>query len=88
MSSFTARLELNTQAADVAAVVDQLADFHAAASHSPLGRVDSVITVQAEGLGHATITALGVVTDATGYEVVSVGVLPTDDVGRPARTGP
>lgn len=77
---FIARLELDIRVADVDAVVDQLCDFNPAASRTLRDRVQITITVRAEGLAHAAITALGVATDTTGHEVLSVQVEPTGKV--------
>ena len=60
-------------------ILDALLDYHPALARSPRGTVVAIITLSAESLRQATITALAVCERATGREVCAVEVMTTAD---------
>lgn len=85
MPSWTARLELDTRAADLDVLVDALADYEANAAHTLWGRAEVVITVPGDNLRQAITTALAVAAGSTGFDVFAVEVMPADEYA--ARQG-
>lgn len=83
MTSYNAIIELDGRVDDklATALVEQLADHHPAAGRGLTGHQDVTITVQAENLRQATITALALV-QAVGHEPWAVQVLPADEFDR------
>ncbi|TFV90407.1 helix-turn-helix domain-containing protein [Blastococcus sp. CT_GayMR16] len=81
MTDYNARIELDSRDYDEAAVdvlmdvVEPYAGVVARAVHG--GRVELILTVPADNLRQATITALSIVL-ATGHQVYALEVLPTD----------
>lgn len=83
MSSYNATVELmeRLDAPLGDALLQELADFHPAVSRSMGGRAEVVLTVLADTLRQAVITALAVVA-AADHDVFAIEVLPTDEFDR------
>ena len=73
MENYNARLELRRRATPGLAerLVDELADHHPAVGRTDTGHIEVVITLPAETLRQAVVTALALVTDAAGVEVMT-----------------
>lgn len=76
-TSYTARLELDTRAADLDRVADALADYGVHAERTLQGRPEVTLTVPAETLRQAITTAMAVTTGETGFDVLAIEVMPT-----------
>lgn len=59
--------------------VEQLADYHPAISISPRGYAEATITLPADSIRQATVTALAVVAGAFAEEPVACTVMTTDE---------
>lgn len=70
-------LTIETDPDDV--IIDALIDYHPALARSVQGTLEAIITVPAESLRQATITALAVCQSATGREARAVQVMTTAD---------
>jgi excisionase family DNA binding protein len=83
MPSYNATVELTDRSSDQLAdhLVDNLADYSPAVSRSVGGRLEVVLTVPADSLRQAVITALALVA-AAGHDAYAVEVLPTDEFDR------
>jgi excisionase family DNA binding protein len=79
MKNWTARLELDTRAADLEHLDDVLTDYHAVRGVTLQGRAEVVMTVGGESLRHALVTAISVLADVTGFEIYAVEVMPTEE---------
>lgn len=85
MTDYNARVELDSRDFDEAAVdvlvdlVEPYAGTVARTVHG--GRVELILTMPADNLRQATITAMSVVL-ATGHQVYALEVLPTDEFHR------
>lgn len=79
MTSYNAIVQLVDRFSDELAeqLIDELIDYHPAASRSPYGRPEVILTVEAESLRQATSTVLAVV-QAAGHAAYSLEVLPTE----------
>lgn len=85
MTEYNARIEVahrNPSDAWYDRVLDALDGYSPAISHSPAGLVEVVITVQANALRVAFVSACALVRDATGMDVVVGEVMPTDEWDR------
>ena len=60
-------------------LVDALIDYHPAIARSTRGTLEAIITLPAESLRQAALTALAVCEHATGREPRAVQVMTTED---------
>ena len=85
MPDYNARIELESRDFDESAVdflMDAIAEYHGVVACAAYGdRVELIVTVAADSIRQAVITALSTVL-ATGHEVYALEVLPTDEFHR------
>ena len=84
VTEYTVRVELQAPADPdrLDAIVSDLAEYHAAASRSLLGRAEVTISLPAETLRQAASTAVSVVESATGASAVAVDVATSADFDK------
>lgn len=82
MTSYNATLQLEDRfdAALAEQLVDELADFHPAVSRSLSGHIEVVVTMPAESVRQAVITAISVV--GAHHVVTAIDVVTTDEFDR------
>jgi hypothetical protein len=85
MPDYNARIELETRDFDESAVdflMDAIAEYHGVVAGAVYGdRLELIVTVAADSIRQAVITALSTVL-ATGHEVYALEVLPADEFDR------
>jgi excisionase family DNA binding protein len=88
MTEYNATVELQLKATEATAedLMEALADYHVSVASSPSSRVEVTITLQAESLRQAVLTALAVVGQCGA--VTALEVLPTAEFDRRAGLDP
>lgn len=85
-TSYNVRAEVTTDLAPAAAarLLEQLDGYHPAVGRSPFGRTEVIISLPAESVRQALMTATAVLEDAIGVsqDIVSLEVLTTADFDR------
>lgn len=77
MTSYTARIELDTRAGDPHVIADALGDYDVDVRRTLHGRPEVVLTLPADNLRQAITTAMAVTAGATGFDVIALEAMPT-----------